>query len=157
MAQIVDSGERRNFESGAVRDIQEGKGAEYLLPLDVISEWLDDSVIAGIHLFTTTDDCTYLYCALDTFVNTKLKWSYPQTVLEVSIHFEDGMRKYGERNWEKGIPTHCFIDSALRHYLKYLKGDKDERHDRAFLWNLLCCAWTCKHHPEIDDYRREND
>ena len=39
--------------------------------------------------------------------------------------------------------------------IKYLRGDTDERHDRAFCWNLLCCAWTCINKPEIDDYRKE--
>ena len=36
---IKDSGERREFQSGAVRDIQEGKGRCDLLPLDVVSKW----------------------------------------------------------------------------------------------------------------------
>ena len=33
---IKDSGNRREFESGAVRDIQEGKGRCDLLPLDAV-------------------------------------------------------------------------------------------------------------------------
>lgn len=33
MAELKDSGARREFESGAVRDIQEGKGRCDLLPL----------------------------------------------------------------------------------------------------------------------------
>ena len=33
---LPDSGERTEFESGAVRDIQEGKGRCDLLPLDVV-------------------------------------------------------------------------------------------------------------------------
>ena len=37
MNQILDSGTRRSFESGAVRDIAEGKGRMDLLPLDIIA------------------------------------------------------------------------------------------------------------------------
>ena len=37
MPEIKDSGARREFESGAVRDIQEGKGRCDLLPLDVVA------------------------------------------------------------------------------------------------------------------------
>ena len=59
--------------------------------------------------------------------------------------FEDGAKKYGENNWQKGIPEWCYIDSAIRHYLKWERGDKDERHDRAVLWNLACLMWTIKH------------
>ena len=72
-------------------------------------------------------------------------------ILELSKHFEDGCNKYGYRNWEKGIPAHCYIDSAVRHYLKLLRGDNDERHDRAFVWNLVCLLWTIKHKPELND------
>ena len=34
---------------------------------------------------------------------------------------------------------------AVRHYLKWLRGDTDEPHDRGVVWNLLCCIWTVKH------------
>lgn len=150
MAQLKDSGERRQFETGAVRDIQEGKGRCDLLPIDVIGHWLDDNVIGWIGSFTETGDKNCLYQALDCFDDNKhLK---PKLILEVSKHFEDGAIKYGENNWQKGIPTHCYIDSAVRHYLKYADGQTDEPHDRAFIWNLLCCIWTCDHLPELNDY-----
>lgn len=73
-------------------------------------------------------------------------------ILDVSVHFEDGAVKYGENNWQKGIPVHCYIDSAVRHYLKYIRGDEDEPHERAFVWNLLCCIWTVKQKPELNKY-----
>ena len=47
-----------------------------------------------------------------------------------------------ERNWEKGLPEYCYIDSAIRHYLKWMDGQDDEPHDRAVLWNLMCLWWT---------------
>jgi len=43
------------------------------------------------------------------------------------------------------LPEWCYLDSAIRHYLKWKRGDKDERHDRAVLWNLSCLMWTIKH------------
>lgn len=36
MSEIKDSGNRRQFSSGAVRDIAEGKGRMDLMPLDII-------------------------------------------------------------------------------------------------------------------------
>ena len=166
---ILDSGNRREFETGAVRDIQEGKGRCDLLPFDIIADYYDSdsikymttevsnslrafSVFTDIQMFVSSDNCDYLYSAIrcaDIFEDDATMF------LEVSKHFEEGAKKYGENNWQKGIPTHCYIDSAIRHYLKYLRGDTDERHDRAFCWNLLCCAWTCIYKPEIDDYRKE--
>lgn len=150
---IKDSGERREFETGAVRDIQEGKGRCDLLPLDVVGKLLEDGIIKSIESFVDSGDERVLGCTLSLF-NENLGCDKYTFFLEVSKHFEEGAKKYGEYNWQKGIPTHCYIDSAVRHYLKYLRGDTDEPHDRAFVWNILCCIWTCKHKPELNDYAK---
>jgi hypothetical protein len=60
-------------------------------------------------------------------------------ILELAKHVENGALKYGERNVDKGIPQHSFIDSGLRHLFKYLRGDRDENHLVAALWNI---AWA---------------
>lgn len=152
---IVDSGHRREFETGAVRDICEGKGRCDLLPLDVVFEYLDAEALDHINAFQQDGDINHLYDLLDLEWRT-LRFGCPaDMLLEVAIHFEDGCKKYGENNWRKGIPTHCYIDSAVRHYLKFLRGDTDERHDRAFVWNILCCIWTCVNKPELNDYCKE--
>ena len=150
--EIKDSGERREFYTGAVRDIQEGKGRCDLMPLDVVSEYLGgNDVIHSIARFQQTSDVDWLYAAL-----AKIEWDDPYSnMLEVAKHFEEGAKKYGEHNWQKGIPTHCYIDSAVRHYLKWLRGDDDEPHDRAFVWNILCCIWTCIYKSELNDYRKD--
>lgn len=150
---IVDSGNRTEFESGAVRDIQEGKGRCDLLPLDVVGDLFKETegcVLTFIDDFIKSGDHKCLGAALllsDVFDDRATM------LLEVAKHFEEGALKYGERNWEKGIPVRCYIDSGVRHYLKYLRGDDDERHDRAFCWNMLCAIWTCKHKPELNDYK----
>ncbi len=158
---ILDSGARKQFESGAVRDIREGKGRCDLLPLDVVALvngcGEDSHVIRCVDDFCKDGMIIHLCGALEIFTELYFKNSMPSMFLEVSKHFEEGAKKYGEDNWQKGIPTHCYIDSAVRHYLKYLRGDTDEPHDRAFCWNILCCIWTCIHKPELNDYRKEED
>lgn len=153
--QILDSGNRREFETGAVRDMQNGKGRCDLLPLDVIAIWVNsDVVLTPIADFGKTGLTEYLYDALICFTEA----NYPNratAILDLAKHFEAGAKKYGERNWQKGIPVRCYIDSAVRHYLKYLRGDTDEPHDRAFVWNIVCAIWTCKHKPELNEYARE--
>lgn len=104
---IKDSGERTEFESGAVRDMKKGVGRMDLLPA----------------------------CA----------------VIRLSKHFEAGAVKYDDRNWEKGIPIHSFIDSALRHLMKYLDGQDDEDHLCAAAWNCMCAMWTEEKLPEMQD------
>lgn len=149
---IKDSGERREFESGAVRDIQEGKGRCDLLPLDMVGEYLSEDTLRLISKFQHTGEVVHLYGAINA---SEINGNPYDIVLELSKHFEEGAKKYGENNWQKGIPTHCYIDSAVRHYLKYLRGDDDEPHDRAFVWNIVCCIWTCIHKPELNDYKKE--
>ena len=163
---IKDSGARRRFDTGAVRDICEGKGRCDLLPLDVIALYFGNdksekdvgNVFNALQSFQNTGEYTYLLTAL--FAFPRLSFGDACTMfLEVAKHFEAGAKKYDENNWKKGIPVHCYIDSAVRHYLKFLRGDKDEPHDRAFVWNIMCCIWTCRHKPELNDYTHnfEND
>lgn len=159
---ILDSGHRREFETGAVRDIHEGKGRCDLLPLDVVSNYLNDDhntlddILMSVYSFQRHNDNRCLITALYNFAY-KRGWDCYTMLLEVAKHFEEGCKKYGDNNWQKGIPTHCYIDSAVRHYLKYLRGDKDEPHDRAFCWNIICCIWTCIHHPELNDYAKKEE
>lgn len=159
---IKDSGERRQFDTGAVRDIQEGKGRCDLMPLDVVAQVLGgrgddrsyDVILDDLDLFQRTGDVEGLYYAVTKFAQA-VYGNTSTMLLEVAKHFEDGAKKYNENNWKLGINTKHYIDSGVRHYLKYLRGDKDEPHDRAFCWNILCAIWTCKHKPELNDYNKE--
>lgn len=151
---IKDSGIRREFTTGAVRDVQEGKGRCDLMPLDVMAELANgDFQLTRLHKFTLDGDVCWLYESLAFAVQSF--GDLCTMFLETSKHFEEGALKYGEHNWQKGIPTHCYVDSAVRHYLKFKRGDNDERHDLAFVWNILCCIWTCDHIPELNDYVKE--
>jgi hypothetical protein len=146
VAELKDSGARREFDSGAVRDITEGKGRCDLLPLDALALYYADEngpnmVFMHLHYYIYEGRVESLLEALNEF-NAR-HWNDPKTMfLETSKHYEDGARKYSERNWEKGIPSHCYLDSGPRHYLKFLAGDTDEPHDRAFVWNVLCAIRT---------------
>lgn len=154
---IKDSGDRTEFSTGAVRDMHEGKGRCDLMPLDVVAHVLNNPTLAYIWGFIRSCNCLTpevdkLYDAL----SSSGVFHDPYTMfLEVAKHFEDGAKKYGPDNWQKGIPVNCYIDSAVRHYLKYLRGDKDERHDRAFVWNIICCIWTVNNKPEMNTFRKE--
>lgn len=166
---ILDSGDRTEFESGAVRDMREGKGRCDLLPLGVVGNLFNDKFFNYIEDFQRDGDVVNLYKAIDFF---SLHWtpiiddidsgtlehiSYAEMLLEVAKHFEEGAKKYGDDNWRKGIPAHVYIDSAVRHYLKYIAGWDDEPHDRAVAWNLLCCIWTCDNKPELNDYAAKKE
>ncbi len=98
MANLPDSGTRRAFETGAVRDAEEGKGRYDLLS--------------------------------------------PIALKRLAQHFENGAKKYSERNWEKGIPLASFFDSGIRHMYAFLSGDTSEDHLAAAMWNIHCLIHT---------------
>ena len=151
---IKDSGERREFNTGAVRDITEGKGRCDLIPLKVAAIVLDaDYILTKLDSFKGSGDAILLYEVLG-YAAASLYPDVETALLEVSKHFEEGAKKYGEYNWQKGIPVHSYIDSAVRHYLKHRRGDKDEAHDRAFIWNIMCAIWTIENKPEMNEYRK---
>lgn len=154
--EIKDSGERRVFETGAVRDITEDKGRADLLPLDVVADITAYDIMRILDNFQETGKYPALIEALFCFRDIRFDGSIETMLLEVSKHFANGAKKYEENNWRKGIPVKSYVDSAARHYLKYERGDKDEPHDLAFVWNLLCAVWTCKHKPQLNDYAKED-
>lgn len=98
--EFKDSGTRREFETGAVRDAACDKGRWDLLPFDAIQE------LARV--------------------------------------FETGCKKYGDRNWEKGIPVSTYLDSAGRHLAKAASGWTDEPHLPMAMWNIACAIQTIK-------------
>jgi hypothetical protein len=66
-----------------------------------------------------------------------------RAVRELAKHFQQGARKYEDRNWEKGMPLGAsLLDSMLRHAFQILEGDHAERHDRAMAWNAMCFLET---------------
>ena len=53
------------------------------------------------------------------------------------VYYENGARKYEDRNWEKGQPLTRYWRSAFRHLCKYMEGRRDEDHMAAACWNIL--------------------
>lgn len=95
---VKDSGERQNFNTGAVRDTNEKKGFYFCLP--------------------------------------------PNAIFQLARLYEEGAKKYGLKNYLKGIPLSRFLDSALRHTFKTLNGETDENHAIAAAWNMLAFVET---------------
>ena len=147
--ELKDSGNRTSYDSGAMREIG-GKGRCDLMPLGIIAEYLSDDILRYIDEYIYTGNVRKLYAALDDF-SQYYKSNIYTMLLDSAIQYEEGAKKYKERNWEKGLPLHCYIDSAVRHYFKFKRGDKDEPHDRAFVWNILGAVWTNRNKPELID------
>lgn len=72
-------------------------------------------------------------------------------LLRVARHMENSLADHEERNWERGLSMHCFLDSAMRHIFKYMDGMVDEDHLAAAATNLLMALWTEDHLPGMQD------
>lgn len=83
-----------------------------------------------------------------------LPWN---AIWEVAKHCEKGAAKYGEHNVDKGIPIHSFVDSAVRHTMKFWLGWNDEPHLTAACWNLLWALEMMLTKPEMDDRLCKNE
>lgn len=51
--------------------------------------------------------------------------------------YAEGAQKYGDRNWEKGIPASNLLNHAIKHINQWLHGNRDEDHLAHAAWNLL--------------------
>jgi hypothetical protein len=66
----------------------------------------------------------------------------PIGLKRLAQHYENGAKKYGDRNWEKGQPVSRYLDSAIRHLYAFLDGDRSEDHMAAVAWNALGAIHT---------------
>lgn len=61
----------------------------------------------------------------------------PHGLIRLARHYENGALKYTDDNWRKGLPQKRYCDSAMRHMVKYLGGDRTEDHLAAVAWNVF--------------------
>lgn len=99
--EVKDSGKRESFETGAVRDTEEGKPRIDLL----------------------------------------LKYIPMPCLMRITQHYVNGAKKYGDHNWQKGIPASRCLSSAFRHAYHYLCGDRSEDHLSAVVFNIICIIY----------------
>lgn len=69
-------------------------------------------------------------------------------LMDLSEWYAAGAEKYGDNNWLRGQPQSAIIGSLLRHLTKLVRGDIDERHDLALVWNAIALQSTIKYHKD---------
>ena len=72
---------------------------------------------------------------------------------EYAKTLHEGAIKYGERNWEKGLPKENLINHALGHLIAFVCGDKTENHLGHLIWNVL----TLIHFEELRKLEPETE
>ena len=153
----------------------------------VRSDMVNEMHRAGIRVYTVlalrklfryldTLDTNILYDVLDClvhqnfiihnadYIDTEENWKgmlklhgFAQMCMDLSVHYKNGALKYAERNWEKGIPIHSFIDSAIRHLCKDILGWNDEPHLIACVWNIVGALYTLETYPWLQDLPNQKE
>lgn len=62
-----------------------------------------------------------------------------------------GAEKYGDCNWqlaETEPEIKRFKESAWRHFVQWQKGEEDEDHGIATVWNIMAYEWLTKYKNE---------
>lgn len=63
-----------------------------------------------------------------------------------------GAEKYGVDNWRKATEPEAierFKESGFRHFVQWLRGDEDEDHATATIWNIISYEWHTKHNVQL--------
>lgn len=177
MSEIKDSGHRREFDTGAVRDMSEGKGRNDLLHPTVMLNILAWKKKNGQRSYVFNKwpikECLFAWYENDPkYEGSHLEMAFCfvcdllaqrdgisrlddsenhilHGMICLSKHYENGAKKYGDNNWAKGIPSTSFYDSAHRHFDKYQLGFTDEPHLEAILFNLVGLMYNSLYMPEM--------
>jgi hypothetical protein len=75
----------------------------------------------------------------------------PYAILRLARAYAEGAAKYGDRNWERGLPASNLINHALRHIYLWLMGRDDEDHLSHATWNLCALMHFENTKPELID------
>lgn len=78
---------------------------------------------------------------------------FPYEAMEaLAKWYEDGAKKYGDRNWEKGLSVKDCINRMVRHALKAANGWTDEDHLSAVMWNAAAAITMMERRPDCNDH-----
>ncbi len=67
--------------------------------------------------------------------------------------YAEGAQKFGEFNWENGMPAVDLINHAIRHLFRFLAGDREEDDLGHAAWNILGAIHSLQLWPELNESR----
>ena len=147
-SELKDSGERREFKTGAVRDRAVGKGLPSLLSAPFMKDIIDEisigddyvkDALSGMYGILFDKDWKQALEVASSLITIK---GFAIAIRRLSVQIEKGAIKYSKRNWEKGMPLEEYCNSAIRHILAMIAGEDDEDHYAAALFNVMALYHT---------------
>jgi len=153
-----DSGRRQTFDTGARRDIQDKKPRFDLIPeveLDLMQQMRGGAGSVFDDLDVTSAPITEPLPEIEVALNehNRMEWTglhrdyrpdlIPNIMTNRLAHlYGRGATKYGDNNWQKGIPLSRIYASLFRHLIQWAIGDRSEDHLAAVIWNATALMWT---------------
>lgn len=138
---IKDSGERKQFDTGAQRDTEAGKLVFTNIPKWAVeyqvNRWSHNPEPVLTEVDSTVPDLTEPTGEL---VRLDLMPEY--CLKRVARHYGLGAKKYDDHNWKKGINLLRFYGSMIRHAFQAFWGDTSEDHLAAVVFNAYGAMWT---------------
>ena len=64
--------------------------------------------------------------------------------------YAEGAKKFGDFNWENGMPVTDLLNHAIAHVYKFLRGDRSEDHLAHAAWNLLGAIHSIEMWPQLN-------
>lgn len=64
----------------------------------------------------------------------------PVLIRRLAETYAEGAKKYGDNNWQKGVPVSDLLNRAIAHLFAYLDGDTSEDHLAHAMWNVGAVA-----------------
>ncbi len=134
----LDSGRRQQFQTGAQRDEQTDKPRFDLIPLDALDLLQELESGVAMEVDRTQPPITGWCDASEVRVAL-----IPALALNrLGGLYHRGAVKYGENNYQKGIPLARIYASLFRHVIAWKAGDTSEDHLAAIAWNAIALMFT---------------
>lgn len=77
----------------------------------------------------------------------------PIGLAAVAAACAEGAQKYGDFNWERGMPAHDLLNHAIRHIYLFLSGCREEEHLGHAAWNVIGAIHSLEVWPHLNEGR----
>ena len=99
-----------------------------------------------------TEDMIYTTGAKREVLEPRYDLIPPDTIRRLALIYTEGAKRYGEHNWQKGLPYSTTVNHLIEHLLKWLESDTSEDHLAKVIWGCAALMYyedNCKHCDDL--------
>lgn len=76
----------------------------------------------------------------------------PHELRRLALIYAVGNKKYGDDNYQKGLPFSVLYNHAMEHLQLYRQGDRTEDHLAKAAWGMFALMYMETNRPEMNDF-----